>query len=207
MQPHQKRGVLIAAMGLVVMLAGGFTASDFRYRIAPSRFLVQPMNIATTPDELQIVVGSMFSKLHVLDPEGRIQAAWQLPTDGGPFRVALAADDRIRVATLETGLLLEYDFAGELIEEREDAEAYERFGPEHEHGFTAPSGTQYLLEDGHVLRATSESQTILLNGFANHEAITLRVIGMGLALFLGVLMLVGGFVTTGRPRDAGAEPH
>ena len=201
MQPHQKRGILIAAIGLIAMLVGGVAASDFRHRIAPSRFLVKPMNITATADGSRIVVGSMFSKLHVLDADGRLQAAWQLPTDGGAFRVALAGDDRIRVATRETGLLLEYDFAGELLTEREDAEAYERIGPDHEFGFTAASGTQYLLDDGRVLRATSDRQTVLVNGFASHEAITFRMIGMGLLLFLGVLTLVGGFVATGRPRS------
>ena len=118
------------------------------------------------------------------------------------FRLALANGERILVATRETGLLLEYDFAGELLSEREDSEAYERIGPDHELGFTAPSGTQYLIEDGRVLRATSERQTVIVNGFASHEAITYRMVAMGLCLFFGVLMLIGGFVTTGRPRSA-----
>jgi hypothetical protein len=202
MQPHQKRGLVIASIGLITMLAGGLAASDFRHRIAPGRFMVNPMNITATADESRIVVGSMFSKLHVFDADGRLMAAWQLPTEGGAFRVALAKGERIRVATRETGLLLEYDFAGELLSEREDSEAYERIGPDHELGFTAASGTQYLLEDGLVVRATSEQQTVLVNGFASHEAITVRMIVMGISLFVGVLMLVGGFVSTGRPPRA-----
>ena len=202
MQPHQKRGLVIAAIGLITMLSGGFAASDFRYRIAPGRFLVNPMNITATADESRIVVGSMFTKLHVFDADGRLQAAWQLPTAAGAFRLALANGERILVATRETGMLLEYDFAGELLSERQDREAYERIGPEHELGFTAPTGTQYLIEDGRVLRATSERQIVIVNGFASHEAITYRMIAMGICLFFGVLMLIGGFVSTGRPRSA-----
>ncbi len=202
MQPHQKRGIVIAAIGLIAMLSGGITASDFRYRIAPSRFLVNPMNISATADGSRIVVGSMFTKLHVFDADGRLQAAWQLPTDAGAFRLALAKGERILVATRETGFLLEYDFAGELLSEREDSQAYERIGPDHELGFTAPSGTRYLIKDGRVLRATSERTSVVVNGFASHEAITYRMIAMGLCLFFGVLMLIGGFVSTGRPRSA-----
>ena len=200
MQAHQKRGLAISALGLTMMLLGGFSTAKFRYQIAPSRFIVNPMNIETNVDESRIVVGSMFAKVHVLDAEGRPQAHWQIPTEGGRFRLSLASDDRIHVGTRETGLLLEYDFSGELLSESEDSEAYERIGPEHELGFTAASGTQYLLEEGQIVRARGEVETVLVDGFANHEAITLRMIGMGLSLFVGVLLVVGGFVSTGKPQ-------
>lgn len=199
MQSHQKRGIALAALGLAAMLLGGVSAANFRYRIAPARFMVNPMNIATSADESRIVVGSMYAKLHVLDSNGRPQVHWRIPTEGGPFRFVLADDEHIRVAPRETGMLLVYDFAGELLDEREDPAAYERIGPDHETGFTAASGVQYLIDGGRILRAGPEAETVLVDGFVSHEAITLRMIGMGVALFGGALLLVGGFISTGKP--------
>jgi hypothetical protein len=193
---------LISALGLALMAAGGLTTAEFRYRIAPSRFLVQPMNVVATLDESHVIVGSMFAKLNVFDRNGRVQHAWQLPTDGGAFRIALAADDRVQVATEKTGRLLEYDLTGTLLEEREDAAAYARIGDAHELGFTASSGNQYLIDGGRILRSGPDADEVLVNGFADHAAITLRMILMGAGLFLGVILLIGGFVSTGRRGSA-----
>lgn len=198
MQPHQKRGLLISALGLICMLAGGVSVADFRYRIAPARFLVEPMNLVVTPDEANIVVGSRFEKLQVFEPNGRTRSTWALPTDGGPFRLALPADDRIQVATAKNGLLLEYDLGGELISERADAGAYERLGPEHERAFTTPSGTRYRLDGGRLIRDGSGAEEVLVNGFATHGTMTRHMIVMGLSMLVGVLMLIGGFISTGR---------
>lgn len=207
MQAHQKGGLLLSAIGLAAMLWGGLATADFRQRIAPGRFIVEPMNVVATPDGSRIVLGSMFVKLNVLDARGRIQAAWTLPTEGGPFRIELVGEEEIRVAPRETGMLHEYDLTGKLLREREDADAFERIGPDHEHGFTTPSGTQYLIEGGRVLRASSEQETVVVEGFASHSDITTRMISMGLALYLGVGLLVGGMVMTGRRRPAGQEPR
>jgi hypothetical protein len=202
MQAHQKRGLAISAIGLTAMLLGGVSAADFRYRIAPGRFMVAPMNIVTNADESRIVVGSMWAKVHVLDANGRPQARWQLPRQGDPFRIALPSDDRIQVATQQDGLLLEYDMAGELLTESADLEAYQRIGPANEREFTAASGARYWLDGGRILRSQAGAETVLVDGFASHQAITLRLIGMALALFGGAFMLVAGFVSTGRARGA-----
>lgn len=199
MEAHQKRGLALSALGLALLLGGGSSAADIRYRLSPARFVVKPMALAVSPDESRIFVGSSSVMLHVVAADGRIEAEWMLPTEGGAFRLEAADDGRIRVATSKTGLVVEYALDGTELSRSEDTAAFESFEPPSAEGIVAPSGNRYAIADGTVVRVTPQGHEVIVNGFASHHAMTGQLALAGLSLFGGVLLVIAGIVATGRP--------
>ena len=205
MEAHQKRGLALSALGLALLLAGGSSAADIRYRLSPARFVVKPMALAISPDESRIFVGASSVMLHVVDTTGRIETDWKLPTEGGAFRLKVGGDGRIRVATSKTGLVIEYALDGTELSRAEDAEAFERFGALPAEGIAAPSGNRYAIEGGTVVRVTPQGREVVVNGFASHHAMTGQLARAGLCLFGGVALVIAGIVGTGRRATAAAS--
>ena len=198
MEAHQKRGVALSALGLALLLGGGSSAADIRYRLSPARFIVNPMALAVAPDESRIFLGSSSVMLHAIDASGRIENDWQLPTDGGPFRVAVGTDGRVRVATAATGLVLEYAADGTELARTEDSGAFESFQAVPADGVAAESGNRYAIEAGALVRITPQGREVVVNGFASHRAMTAQLALAGVCLFGGVVLVITGIVATGR---------
>ncbi len=198
MSTRRIRGLIIAGIGLALILVGGVTTAEFRYRLSPTRLVIEPNNLLVTDDEQHIVVGSGKGKVQVYGPERRVSASWTLVDAGQPFRLALA-DGRIQVATLDGTMLRERDLDGELVRETEDAGAYERIGGANERAYTTPAGVRFRIEEGRILRTGPDGRDeIMVDGFADHSAMTAQMVVMGVCMFAGAGLLIGGFLSTGR---------
>lgn len=202
--PTRRRslGLAVSAAGLLTLTLGGLLAADLRSRLGPSRLLIAPHAIAVTPDGTVVVGSPPFSEVHVYGPSGRPLRKWRVPADGGAFRLALAAADRLLVAPARTGTQLEYTLEGELIATIDDAEAYERIGAGHELSFTSLAGARYAIEGGQIVRSEAGQRRVLVDGFASHAQLTLQMARVVAVLLVGVIALIGGVLMTATRKPA-----
>lgn len=203
-------GLAISAAGLLALVLGGLQAAELRGRLGPSRLLIGPTAVVAAPDGRVLVASPTFSRMHVYDASGRPLRTWQVPAEGGPFRIALAAPDRLRVAPERTGTLLEYDLQGELLGHSPRAAAFEELAREDEGRFVAEDGTRYAIEAGRIVRRRGPEERVLVEGFPNHGALNRAMAQVVALLLVGVAALLGGILATARrqrpAREAAGEP-
>lgn len=198
METRRIRGLAVAGIGLVLIVAGGIQTAQFRYRLSPTRLVIEPNNLLVTADEQNVVVGSGQGKVQVYGPEGRVSAAWRLPDASAPFRMALEGD-RVQVAIADDPTLRVHGLDGELLSEVDDAGAYARIGEANERAYTTPAGVRYRIDEGRILRTASDGgEVVLVDGFADHSAMTGQMVWMGACMFAGAGLLIVGFLSTGR---------
>lgn len=200
-------GLAISAAGLIALIAGGMQAADLRGRLGPTRLLIGPSAVLVTPDGTVVVASPTFSKIHLYEPSGRALRAWQVPAEGGPFRIGLSGPDRLQVAPERTGRLLEYDLEGEQIGESEDQDAFARLARDGALRSLSAGGATIAIEGGRVVRYEGGERRVLVDGFESHGALTLAMVRVVVLLLTGSAALVGGVLLTARrapgaPADA-----
>lgn len=142
-----------------------------------------------------IYCGTQFySRIQEYDADGAFLAGWFVPSSGGVFRIRVNSNDELEVATARTRMLLRFSPAGELLEQRRDARAFEQFGPNNERRWTDSDGTTYEIDRSFLLSSISKHK--------NAERETLIVTPLYLWFFMGpfpawLLFALGGLLFAG----------
>ena len=195
---RRRLGLVVAAAGLLALALGGLQAADLRNRLGPSRLLIGATAVVAAPDGTLLVAAPVFSRVHVFDASGRPLRAWQVPAEGGSFRFALAAPNRLLVAPERGGTLLEYDLQGELLRRSPRAGAYDELAREDERRFVAEDGTRYAIEEGRIVRGRGSEQRVLVEGFPDHGALNRAMAQVVALLLVGAVALLGGILATAK---------
>ncbi len=197
------RAVLLGGFSALALVVGGLGASQLRHAIAAGPMLSSPHGIVVD-DTGRIFCGVRASDVFVYDAKGTLVGAWTVPDAVGDLRLALAPEDRLEVASRGGGRLHVYGREGGLVETREDPDAFERIGPEHDHTHRRADGTVHALRDGALLRLAPAPETVLvaalrwpLSAVASYPLllVPLLLFGAGGILYSAIL--------TGRAREAG----
>jgi hypothetical protein len=175
--------VLVSAVGLALLLVGGYEAAGLRARLSPASLLIGASDVVRALDG-SLFVASKLARVHVYSAEGRPLRGFEVPVHD--FHLEVSGPDRLWVRPAD-GDGLAYDFDGHPVDPPAPSE-------------TAPPAKSEALriDDGDVVEATAEGSRVLVRGYVSHGWMLAHVLAVGCALFAGGVLLLGGVLSTGR---------
>ena len=134
----------VVFVGLVFLILGSWSGAQYRHMTLFSPFFFEPSGLAISPDG-EVLVGVEASRIHIYSDEGMFLRGWGVAPDEGRIRMRAVSDRGLEVARQEQDSVLLYDYKGELLESREDPEAFDAFGADRDLRVTGPSGDVFEL--------------------------------------------------------------
>ena len=166
-----RRNTLRNALLLVstaVLIAAGLATSQYRKATAFGPLFADPLSLAVD-DAGNLYCGVEFERVHKYSPEGKMIGAWSVDAALRPFRIQLAADSSVEVATL-AGKLIRFDNEGKTLSSRDEPGAYERFGSSNDFQVSAPGGVQYAIASGSIVRSASGATAVWLSAESRNSS-------------------------------------
>ena len=142
--------ILLLAVSTALLIVGGLATSQYRKATAFGPLFADPFSLAVDSGG-NLYCGVEFERVHKYSPDGKMIGAWSV--DGGllPFRLRVATDSNIEVATSD-GKLVRFNNIGKTISSSRDPGAFERFGSATDREVRAASGIHYAIEEGSIVR-------------------------------------------------------
>lgn len=179
---RRRLGLLASATGLVLLLLGGYEAAGLRARLSPSSLLIGAQSVVASVDG-RVFVGSNLSRVHVYSAEGKPLYGFEV--EGTDFELLVEGADRLRIARSD-GTSGFVNLQGEPIPASPPVAS------------PPPADTGLRIDGGDVVRITDGARRVLVRGYSSHDHMLFHTLAVGVALFAGGLLLVGGMLATGR---------
>lgn len=181
---HRPAAIALAAIGLAGLLVGADSLAQLRVQLVRGPMLIRPFGLAVDPSGV-LLLGIGGSRVHVYDAKGTFLRAWNVPSDGGRFRLRSVSAGRVAVAGEQSQVLAELDLQGHLLSRARDAHAFERFGSGNDFEASG-AGLRFALRDGALWRLEPAPERLLV-----------PALRWPLALFVGRLAWLALLVTGG----------
>lgn len=178
--------MLVSLAGLCLLVFGAREAASLRARLTPASLLIGAQSAVEAPDGT-LFVGSDLARVHVYTRDGLPVRGFEVPIDR--FALRLAPPDRLWLVP-ETGAPLAFDLEGNPVETGAAASP----PPD-------PAGAALRIRDGDVVEGDAGSTRVRVHGYETHMDMLVHTLAVGLALFSGGALLLGGMVATGRRRS------
>jgi hypothetical protein len=113
-----------------------------------------PKSIAVSPFE-EIFVYTDWGVIRVCDRDGVERKRWYVDASDGTAVLAFDASGVLHVGTVRNRMHYEYDAKGKLLQQTEDAGAFDRLARSNGRSARAPSGETYSIRNGAIVRASA----------------------------------------------------
>ena len=203
MSTHRSRwpAFAVLGLGLVLLLLGSWSGAQYRYSTLFSPFFFSPSGMAFSP-EGAVLVGVQDSRIHAYRDDGIFVRGWGLSPLGGAIRLRTHGMESVEIARQGDDTVSRYDYRGGLIETREDPDAFEAFGSEHDRRVVGLSGDVFELGPNGLSVISGEQSRLIVS--VPQWPLSLfgsaPMIPVALVMTMGALLIIVGTLMTTRIR-------
>lgn len=195
-----RNGLLVVSTALLI--AAGLATSQYRKATAFGPLFADPFSLAVDAAG-NVYCGVEFERVHKYSPERKMIGAWSVDAALKPFRLRVAEDSTIEVAT-SAGKLIRYSETGKTLSALDDAGAFDSFGSSNDAEARASSGIVYRIEAGSVLRTVNGETTVWVPAPRWPLRWVRSPVPLTLLLVLGPIGMIASVVAGRSSGDVGA---